>query len=98
MLTSCLGEQDLFQSDRVESVRGQTLIPPALPAGLNEEILERPGENREKAPLPLPAWLTVDDRRAARPAGVGEQDLRKRFQSDRVESVRIQTPQLCLHG
>ena len=27
-------------------------------AGLNEEISERLGEKREKAPLPLPAWLT----------------------------------------
>ena len=42
----------------------------------------------------------VDDRLAVRPAGVREQDLRKSFQSDRVESVRRQTlipPQLCLH-
>ena len=37
MLISCLEEQDLrkrFQSDRVESVRSQTLIPLALPAWL----------------------------------------------------------------
>ena len=33
----------------------------------------------------------VDDRLAVRPAGVREQDLRKRFQSDRVESVKRQT-------
>ena len=33
----------------------------------------------------------VDDRLAVRPAGVREQDLRKSFQSDRVESVRRQT-------
>jgi hypothetical protein len=103
-------EQDLrksFQSDRVESVRRQTLIPPSsacMRPALNEEISEplsrvseRPGKKREKAPPPLPAWLTCE-RLTVRPAGVREQDSRKRFQSDRVESVRSQTPQLCLHG
>jgi hypothetical protein len=57
-------------------------------AGLKEEISERPcGKRdrlivrREKAPLPLPAWLTCE-RLTVRPAGVREQDSRKRFQSD----------------
>ena len=54
-------------------------------AGLNEEISERPGKKCEKAPPRLPAW---DDRLTVRLAGVREQDSRKRFQSDRVESVR----------
>ena len=73
MLTSCLGEQVLFQSDRPD------LDPPQ-----DSTILERPGENREKAPLPLPAWLTVDDREQERenpdppalPAWLREQDFR----------------------
>ena len=112
-------DQDLrksFQSDRVESVRRQTLIPPSsacmanmddrliVRPALNEEISERlsrvserPGKKREKAPPPLPAWLTCE-RLTVRPAAVREQDSRKRFQSDRVESVRSQTPQLYLHG
>jgi hypothetical protein len=33
----------------------------------------------------------IDDRLAVRPAAVREHDSRKRFQSDRVESVRRQT-------
>jgi hypothetical protein len=33
----------------------------------------------------------VDDRLTVRPAGVREQDSRKRFQTDRVGSVRKQT-------
>ena len=53
------------------------IVRPAL----NEEISERPGKKREKAPPPLPAWLTCE-RLTVRPAGVREQDSRKRFQSD----------------
>jgi hypothetical protein len=32
------------------------IVRPAL----NEKISERPGKKREKAPPPLPAWLTCE--------------------------------------
>jgi hypothetical protein len=46
-------------------------------ANMDDRLIVR----REKAPLPLPAWLTCE-RLTVRPAGVREQDSRKRFQSD----------------
>ena len=35
-----------------------TARPADVGSGLKEEISGRPGEKREKVPLPLPAWLT----------------------------------------
>jgi hypothetical protein len=61
------------------------IVRPAL----NEEISERPGKKREKAPPPLPAWLTCEAHSA--PGWRERAGLKEEISERRIESVRRQT-------